>query len=85
MFREKKQRRPGDSPAASVGRTAPTNRQFGSRGTALSDTAADKGGELIEGSMQAFVEFDTTAGDLSINVLPPSELRKIAILDVYVK
>jgi len=38
--------------------------------------------ELIEGSMQEFVTYQTTVGDLSINVLPAREVRKIAILDM---
>eukprot|EP00750_Incisomonas_marina_P009023 INCI15775.1.p1 GENE.INCI15775.1~~INCI15775.1.p1 ORF type:complete len:811 (-),score=118.66 INCI15775.1:231-2663(-) len=38
--------------------------------------------ELIEGSMQQFVTYETTVGDLSINILPAAEVRKIAILDV---
>ena len=34
--------------------------------------------------MQQFVTYETTVGDLSINILPAAEVRKIAILDVYV-
>ena len=47
-------------------------------------TAAEVVVEMIEGSMQQFVTYETTAGDVSINALPACEVRKIAILDMCV-
>lgn len=46
------------------------------------DDSTSSDGEQIEGSMQEFVSYQTTLGDLSINIVPTEEVRKIAILDI---